>query len=162
MSLDLYRRESKKIINIFHRQVDQAELADHVAADLTPSSTVWPRALKLSKNTDPDIIVEKASIDESFFDLSLYVRKQLLYRFPYLNMAPESLSQGLDTPLPPPPASVRDELDASSWEALGIWKPVTSPLTWTDVCIALGAERLISVRKEVRDVLGYTTYVAAD
>jgi len=162
VSLDLYRRESKKIINIFQRQVDHAKLADHVGADLTPSSTVLPLALKLSNNIDPDIIVEKASVDESFFDLSLYVRKQLLCRFPYLNVAPVNLSQGLDTPLPPPPASVRDELDAASWEALGIWMPVSSPLTWTDICIALGAERLISVRKEVRDVLGYTTYVVAD
>ena len=133
-----------------------------VVSALTGSMPRWKSVLTGAQTYTSYMSRLKASVDESFFDLALYVRKQLLCRFPYLNVAPENLSQGLDTPLPPPPASVRDELDAASWEALGIWMPVSSPLTWTDICIALGAERLISVRKEVRDVLGYTTYVVAD
>lgn len=162
MSLDLYRQESKKIIGIFQRRVVHAELGTHVGADLTDSATVWPRVLALEDNIDPKIIVEKASIDESFFDLSLYTRRQLLHRFPYLDVSPESLPHGLDTPLPPPPADIRDELDCSSWEALGIWEADDSPLSWTDICIALGAERLIAVRKCVYDRLGYTTCVCAN
>lgn len=47
--------------------------------------------------------LEKASIDEAFFDYTKAVKEILLQRFPYLAKVPEDASDGIDTPLPPPP-----------------------------------------------------------
>lgn len=167
VSLDLYRRESKKILEIFqYRVAEQTASGAHLRSDLqeTPAgSSVWPHALRLEpKSIDTDIIVEKASIDESFFDLSLHVRRQLLQRFPFLNVREDALPHGLETPLPPLPLDVREELGDTAWEHLGAWRPenATPPeLSWADVAMAIGAERMIAVRRHVQEVLGYTTYV---
>lgn len=59
---------------------------------------------------------EKASIDEAFIDFTKPVREILLQRYPYLAQAPP---EGLDTPLPPPPPIV--------WDNLGCLIPVNPP-----------------------------------
>ncbi|KDR73120.1 hypothetical protein GALMADRAFT_228261 [Galerina marginata CBS 339.88] len=46
--------------------------------------------------------VEKASIDEAFFDFTKPVREIMLQRYPYLAHIPASAPAGADTPLPPP------------------------------------------------------------
>lgn len=66
VSLDMYRKESRKILQVFQ--------------EFCP-------------------IVEKASIDESFLDLTSTVRSLLLSNYPQLRTVPPS---GLDTPLPTP------------------------------------------------------------
>ena len=66
ISLDYYRKESRKILQVFQ--------------EFCP-------------------IVEKASIDESFHDLTSTVRSLLLSTYPSLQNVPSS---GLDTPLPAP------------------------------------------------------------
>ncbi|KAK0532591.1 N-acetyltransferase eso1 [Tilletia horrida] len=88
VSLDPYRRESKKILDIF-------------------------------KKTCPAGAVEKASIDESFFDLTIEVRKALLEEYPQLRAPPPDSSAGLDTPLPTPPQDAH-----ALWAGLGHLIPV--------------------------------------
>ncbi|GAA5864259.1 hypothetical protein JCM3774_001272 [Rhodotorula dairenensis] len=182
VSLDMYRKESKKILAVFQR--------------FCP-------------------LVEKASIDESFLDLTLPVRARLLKLYPALATAP---SGDLDTPLPFP-AELSITSDSIKWAALGNLvpisgqkrdkvkrldptgmpvpsssspvkasqatmpgeagqeeggeamlapaeqpdahvsespEPVDPPLTWSDICLALGAEIVRETRAAVTEELGYT------
>ncbi|KAJ7758864.1 hypothetical protein DFH07DRAFT_884500 [Mycena maculata] len=73
VSLDLYRRESVKMLQMYKEGLPE------------------------------DTEVEKASIDEAFMDLTRPVRQILLERYPYLAQVPDDAPLGLDTPLPPPP-----------------------------------------------------------
>lgn len=187
ISLDLYRRESRKIMDIFQRCLENDSTSGlHVGFDLAPVvADGWaPTVLQMQgEKIDEDILFEKASIDESFFDLSLYVRKQLLRRFPFLDIRPElemlspdERMRRLDTPLPPPPLSIQQELVKKSWTLLGAWWPDQDSaassqqvsqdsadneafpgLSWSDVAHAIAAERMIAVRKHIFDHLGYTT-----
>jgi DNA polymerase eta len=61
-------------------------------------------------------IVEKASIDESFLDLTSLVRAKLLELYPALRTVPPSSPLGLDTPLPLPHELGIAEVE---WEELG-------------------------------------------
>lgn len=61
-------------------------------------------------------IVEKASIDESFLDLTALVRTQLLERYPPLRSVPADAPLGLDTPLPLPHELGIDRIE---WDELG-------------------------------------------
>ncbi|KAG9049339.1 DNA-directed DNA polymerase eta rad30 [Tulasnella sp. UAMH 9824] len=149
VSLDHYRRESMKILNL-HREC-----------------------------MDPTVEVEKASIDEAFFDFTVPVKKAILDRFPDLASPPSDAPLGLDTPLPPPPDI--------SWEGVGNLVPINPknpdekeepPLptastsaqpadseetdenhvtTWQDVALSIGAEFMMKSRMEVKHRLGYTT-----
>lgn len=140
VSLDPYRRESRKILAVF-------------------------------KSTCPLGQVEKASIDESYFDLTLEVRKLLLERYPYLKQVP---AKGMDEPLPTPPLV---EWTDESGELMPVRRldeygryadeneegmvpsqehQLLEP-TWTDVALAHGAILMAKVRKAVYDELGYTT-----
>lgn len=188
ISLDLYRRESKKIMEIFQRKLEQeSSTGEHIGFDLAPViADCWaPTVMKLEGDSiDDDILFEKASIDESFFDLSVYVRKQLLRRFPFLDirkelerMTPTEQAARIDTVLPPLPLSIKQELVKKSWTLLGAWWPsdddnVASSqqtsqssvdaepfpdLTWIDVAHSIAAERMIAVRKHIVEQLGYTT-----
>lgn len=145
------------------------ELKNVVADGWTPA--VLPMAGEL---TDRDILFEKASIDESFFDLSLYVRKQLLLRFPALdirkeleNISKDEQTQRLDSVLPPVPAHMQDDLRIRTWKVFGAWWPEAEnvdedssiSLTWVDLAHAIAAERMISMRQHIKAELGYTTYV---
>ncbi|WFD07568.1 DNA-directed DNA polymerase [Malassezia vespertilionis] len=181
ISLDMYRRESKKIMDIFQRRVNSgATTGVRTQFDLNPAiADCWtPMPLELlDEHEGQDILFEKASIDESFFDLSVYARKQILHRFPYLdtraeleNMSPDARAKKLECLLPPVPLNVRQELVKKSWTLLGAWWPSEytdlasqdtfgelENMTWVDVAHAYAAERMISVRKHVLDRLGYTT-----
>ncbi|PKI83342.1 Rad30p [Malassezia vespertilionis] len=107
ISLDMYRRESKKIMDIFQRRVNSgATTGVRTQFDLNPAiADCWtPMPLELlDEHEGQDILFEKASIDESFFDLSVYARKQILHRFPYLdtraeleNMSPDARAKKLE------------------------------------------------------------------
>ncbi|KXN91684.1 N-acetyltransferase eso1 [Leucoagaricus sp. SymC.cos] len=73
VSLDYYRRESIKI------------------------------AMKFKESLPPSVEIERASIDEAFFDYTKAVKEILLQRYPYLVQVPKDAPDGIDTPLPPPP-----------------------------------------------------------
>ncbi|PWN31272.1 DNA/RNA polymerase [Meira miltonrushii] len=140
VSLDPYRRESRKILATF-------------------------------KATCPLGQVEKASIDESYFDLTLEVRKLILHNYPHLKRPPET-AKGMDEPLPTPPLI--------EWDNCGELMPIKrldedgAPMqnedefvpsqehqlinpTWTDVALAHGAVLMTKVRKAVLEQNGYST-----
>ncbi|KAG9017147.1 DNA-directed DNA polymerase eta rad30 [Tulasnella sp. 427] len=149
VSLDHYRRESMKILNL-HREC-----------------------------MDPGVEVEKASIDEAFFDFTVPVKQKILERYPHLSSPPPDAPLGLDTPLPPP--------SEVSWEGIGNLVPInpknpddpndpplpeastsaqpsgqeetdeTHVTTWQDIALAIGAELMMKSRMEVKQRLGYTT-----
>ncbi|GAA5820482.1 hypothetical protein JCM3770_005545 [Rhodotorula araucariae] len=170
VSLDMYRKESRKILEVF--------------SEFCP-------------------VVEKASIDESFLDLTLPVRALLLARYPALATAP---SGNLDEPLPSP-ASLGVTSESIDWAELGNLVPVLGqkkdrlkrvdpagapipssspakpgndisdpvnttedattsdspspdppdpPPSWSDLCLSLGASVVGDVRAAVRARLGYT------
>ncbi|GAA5979667.1 hypothetical protein JCM5350_003804 [Sporobolomyces pararoseus] len=167
VSLDMYRKESRKILSVFQ--------------EFCP-------------------VVEKASIDESFLDLTSLVRTKLLERYPGLKTVPPSSTLGLDTPLPLPQELGIDQIDWT--EELGNLvprngqkkeklkrfdsngtelppsssptKPSTSgvgdqekeeeeeeeeeepSLTWSDLALSIGAEMVQTIRTETHKRLGYT------
>lgn len=88
VSLDVYRRESLKILAIFKEKIPRGEIGKLVEAN---------RRIGLT------IVAEKASIDEAFLDLTPMVIERLLAAHPYLSKVPEDAPNGLDSPLPPPP-----------------------------------------------------------
>ncbi|KAF7424266.1 DNA-directed DNA polymerase eta rad30 [Pleurotus ostreatus] len=137
-SLDTYRTESGKILNVFKEEL-------------------------------PGVEIEKASIDEAFFDLTRPVREALLRRYPHLASASP---KDMDTPLPPPPPIKWDELghlipiepettpaDEKEGQSSKIPEAVKeeSLPTWHDVALSIGAELMAGVREKVRTKLGYTT-----
>ncbi|KAF7327480.1 DNA polymerase eta [Mycena kentingensis (nom. inval.)] len=109
---------------------------------------------ELPRNTE----IEKASIDEAFFDLTQPVRQILLHRFPYLAQVPDDAPLGLETPLPPPPDMPWHEhstvipVDPSSVD-----NPNSAPTTWHDIALSIGAELMHTVRQQIKTKLGYTT-----
>ncbi|KAN0066523.1 N-acetyltransferase eso1 [Thecaphora frezii] len=82
------------------------------------------KILAIFKRTCPSGAVEKASIDESYFDLTVEVRKLMVERFPHLKQVPpddaESGIKGMDRPLPPPP-----RIGLKQWQKLGHVIPKT-------------------------------------
>ncbi|KAF7312150.1 DNA polymerase eta [Mycena indigotica] len=129
VSLDFYRRESIKILHMYKEG--------------------------LPENTE----IEKASIDEAFFDLTRPVRQILLHRYPYLGQVPEDAPLGPDTPLPSPPQD-------SMWHEMSTIIPITpsleppveeKPTTWHDIALSIGAELMHDVRTKISGKLNYTT-----
>lgn len=140
VSLDPYRRESRKILATF-------------------------------KATCPLGQVEKASIDESYFDLTLEVRKSILHNYPHLKKPPET-AKGMDEPLPAPPLIEWDhcgelmpikKLDEDGQQIKDQDEFIPSQEhqlinpTWTDVALAHGAILMTKVRKAVLEQNGYST-----
>jgi len=175
VSLDLYRRESKKIMEVFQSKLSQdggsGKYIDYTLKSIVPCG--WaPNLLDMIPNSrEKDIPFEKASIDESFFDLSVHVRKQILRRYTFLDirpmlemMDPERVPEKLDEPLPEVPSYLQEEMMPASWQNAGTWFPddldQSQPLelTWLDIAHAIAAEYMVSIRKHVYEKLGYTTY----
>ncbi|KAG1781587.1 hypothetical protein EV702DRAFT_1071958 [Suillus placidus] len=132
VSLDLYRRESNKIITMFKEALPTGE-------------------------------VEKASIDEAFIDFTRPVREKLLERYPYLAQVPADAPNGMDSPLPPPPAINWDDLGTvllpegtdSAGEQSNV--EVDGGATWHEVALSIAAELMRKIREDVHSKLGYTT-----
>ncbi|CDU23704.1 related to DNA polymerase eta [Sporisorium scitamineum] len=89
---------------------------------LDPYRRESTKILTIFKNTCPHGTVEKASIDESYFDLTVEVRKLMIERFPHLAQPPPddvvTGVKGMDQPLPPPP-----RLGLKQWKQLGYVVP---------------------------------------
>ncbi|KAJ6612308.1 hypothetical protein B0H10DRAFT_2053209 [Mycena sp. CBHHK59/15] len=129
VSLDFYRRESLKILELYKEG--------------------------LPENTE----IEKASIDEAFMDFTRPVRQILLDRYPHLAHVPDDAPLGLDTPLPPPPQISWSPLDSlvpinPNEDSKG---QDNIPSTWHDVALSIAAELMAKVREEISSKLGYTT-----
>ena len=154
MSLDYYRRESMKIITMFKDCLPGVEIG-------LDSPNICNSALLCFWK------LEKASIDEAFYDFTRCVRDEIIKRYPQLTQVPPDAPNGIDSALPPPPPV--------SWDGLGTLVPITPRVseteetsetdgqeddavtTWHDVALSIGAELMGKVREEVKVKLGYTT-----
>ncbi|KAG5734315.1 N-acetyltransferase eso1 [Termitomyces sp. T112] len=121
----------------------------------------------------PRVEVEKASIDEAFFDFSKRVREVLLERYPYLAQVPSNASNGADTPLPPPPPFSWNDIKHSivipihpalpegdmkaSIDSICNHQREEALLTWHDIALSIGAELMETARRQVHEQLGYST-----
>ncbi|KAF8072017.1 DNA polymerase eta [Lyophyllum atratum] len=125
----------------------------------------------------PGCEIEKASIDEAFFDFTKLVREIILERYPYLAQVPSDAPNGVDTPLPPPPPILWDDVGyvipvnpappeeeqaegASANQEVSLPAEVQEedpPTTWHDVALSIGAEIIGKARKHVLEELGYST-----
>ncbi|ODQ52753.1 DNA/RNA polymerase, partial [Saitoella complicata NRRL Y-17804] len=98
--------------------------------------------------------VEKASIDESYLDLSTLVYEALLEQYPQLRHPP----QDLNTPLPPAPPTIFDEenhgkiIDINNSQV-----EEELPSDWSDLSLSLAALHITSIRNQIRTQLGYDT-----
>ena len=134
------------------------DAAKHIQTDkvsLDPYRLESRKSLALLKEylpAPPIQMVEKASIDEVFLDLSAQIHQILLERFPELKYAP------YDDPtenLPLPPSTALDwqadaliDLDSAETE--------DDDPDWDDVVMNIGSEIVRGVRQEIREKLKYT------
>ncbi|PUU74742.1 hypothetical protein B9Z19DRAFT_1132677 [Tuber borchii] len=98
--------------------------------------------------------VEKASIDESFLDLSAMVHERLLKRFPVLALPPPDNDPSENLPLPPEGLEIK-------WAGSHLLELAEDSggcglLDWDDVGMGVAAEIVEEVRGSVRKELGYT------
>ncbi|CAZ83435.1 unnamed protein product [Tuber melanosporum] len=96
--------------------------------------------------------VEKASIDESFLDLSVMVHERLLKRFPVLILPPPHNDPAEKLPLPPEGL----EIKWARSHLLELAEDCDEQLDWDDVGMGVAAEIVEEVRTSVRKELGYT------
>jgi len=97
--------------------------------------------------------VEKASVDESFLDMSTLVKTKLLERYPELSQP--SPYNDKSYPLPPAPSvTFSDEM--------GVIVPLSEgenekdAVDWDDVVMYIAAEEIREIRREVEEKLKYT------
>lgn len=123
--------------------------------------------LEISRLSEKELtVVEKASIDEAFMDLTPMVVERLLELHPYLATVPEDAPDGLDSPLPDAPpidwtkaghivpvvdGSFEEERPAAAGDG-----EVEDTATWADWALCVGAEIMADVRAEVWKRLHYT------
>ncbi|KAG5653390.1 hypothetical protein H0H81_000777 [Sphagnurus paluster] len=129
----------------------------------------------------PGCEIEKASIDEAFFDFSKRVREIILERYPHLAQVPRDAPDGVDTPLPPPPlihwkdlgcvvplipapSEEKKEGESTTSEVGPIKAQIAEEpedeeiiTTWHDVALFIGAELMGKARKYIYETLGYST-----
>lgn len=80
---------------------------------LDPYRRESAKILSIFKKMCPSGSIEKASIDESYFDLTIEVRKLILEKYPHLGSPPRDSPLGMDTLLPDPPL-------IEAWEEKGL------------------------------------------
>ncbi|KAL5343504.1 hypothetical protein BJX70DRAFT_170938 [Aspergillus crustosus] len=141
--LDPYRIESRKILKV-------------IKEDLVKWHTRIAEGLRIlgTQTKLQEALVEKASVDEVFIDLSPLVFGVLLQRYPELCEKPRSDDR--TTLLPCPPTTALDwqtedclvDLDENETE-------IDNP-DWDDIAMVIGAEIVQSVRTAVWDNLSYT------
>lgn len=96
--------------------------------------------------------VEKASIDESFLDLSVMVHARLLALYPDLVLPPPYSDPTENLPLPPQDV----ELNWGGSHLLERGEEYDGIVDWDDVGMSIAAEIVNKVRGEVKEKLGYT------
>jgi DNA polymerase eta len=129
-------------------------MASHKVS-LDPYRMECRKILKCIKESLPEKEqrVEKASIDEVFMDLSAQVHTILLERYPELK-GPAPYDDPTE-PLPKVPTTVLDWA-ADALVETGEEDGEDRDPDWDDVCMVIASEIVRDVRKNIKDVLGYT------
>jgi DNA polymerase eta len=141
--LDPYRAESRNILKVIKEKL--ASWYTAISGDQLGLG---------SQSKMQEALVEKASIDEVFIDLSPLVFGVLLQRYPELREKPNGDDRVAPLPCPPTTAlewNTNDclvDLDENETE-------VDDP-DWDDIAMLIGAEIIRSVRAAVWDTLSYT------
>lgn len=99
--------------------------------------------------------VEKASIDESFLDLSEIVHKKLLEKFPEQLFGPAPYDDPTEN-LPFPPSELTLDWSNSTLIDLDEGSDEHARIDWDDVVMAVAGEIVATIRKDVCDELRYT------
>ena len=141
--LDPYRAESRKILKTMKEELSRwyMDLVDEERG-LGPQAQIQ------------QAIVEKASVDEVFIDLSPLVYGVLLRQYPELRNGPDGNNRVASLPCPPTTALEWNQgdclvdLDENETE-------VDDP-DWDDVAMLIGSEIIRTVRTAVWDRLSYT------
>lgn len=118
VSLDPYRRQSRKIIEILRSKFDK---------------------------------VEKASVDESFIDLSKSIYEIVMQRYPELQMPPP-----YDDPLEKLPMPSGAATWLGTLIPLGEGENEEDVADWDDIALSIGAELVNEMRQKLRQELGFT------
>ncbi|KAI9041417.1 DNA-repair protein [Aspergillus affinis] len=121
-------------------------------AALDPYRLESRKGLELVKRTlphTPPQIVEKASVDEMFIDLSAQVHGIMLQRYSAL-LDVESLSVNEFLPLP--------RTSVSDWDADSVFGADTAHdhLDWDDMSLRIGSEIVHNLRREIYGQMKYT------
>ncbi|KAI5285194.1 DNA-directed DNA polymerase eta rad30, partial [Ascosphaera acerosa] len=149
VSLDPYRIESRKIMSIMREAlVRWAEDLDH--RDLTtksPGGGGWEQYSDMVR-------FEKASVDETFIDLSRLVHATLLERYPFLRATDGARDPQEKLPRPPQ-TSLRWGADTCVVDLDQEEQEQDNP-DWDDIGIAIGAEIVKTLRQAVWQRLQYT------
>lgn len=140
VSLDPYRGESRKILNVVKEELVRWR------AGLVSGS--------VSEVQVQEAILEKASVDEVFIDLSPLVFGVLLQRYP-------ELRRGIDgddrvTALPPPPTTALEWNAEDNLVDLDEKESEVDDPDWDDVAMLIGSEIVRSVRTAICERLSYT------
>ncbi|THV02836.1 DNA/RNA polymerase, partial [Dendrothele bispora CBS 962.96] len=119
------------------------------------------KVFAMMKESLPDAEIERASIDEAFIDFTKPVRQVLLQRYPFLAEAPANAPDGLDTPLPPPPAidwgSRSNIIPINPEDSNATPSSSTAQHTWHDIALSIAAEMMHATRTNIETKVGYTT-----
>lgn len=129
---------------------DRDRMASEKAA-LEPYREESRRAFKLIEESlvgKPEVLVEKASVDEMYLDLSTYVHSILLEQYPELKATGDIAE---DDNLPFPPIT---RLDWANDNIIGVEARET--LDWDDIAMKIGADIVRHLRQTIYDKLHYT------
>jgi len=97
--------------------------------------------------------VEKASIDESFIDLSSEVKQKLLDRYPELTLPPPYNDMSCQLPTAP---TITYSSELGAIVPLSEGESEDEAGDWDDVSMSIAAELIRDIRREVEVKLGYT------
>ncbi|KAJ5979163.1 hypothetical protein N7501_002505 [Penicillium viridicatum] len=140
VSLDPYRAQSRKIL-----QTMKEALATWGAND-TEVETQNPKQ-------ELSAVLEKASIDEVFIDLSPLIYRALLQRYPELRIGTQDENRDAELPIPPTTAL---QWDTDCLVDLDQHETEEDDPDWDDVVMLIGSEIVRSVRNAVWEKLNYT------
>ncbi|KXG49715.1 DNA polymerase eta [Penicillium griseofulvum] len=140
VSLDPYRAQSRKILQTM-KEALAAWSADNTEVE--------------SQNTgqEASAVLEKASIDEVFIDLSPLIYRALLHRYPELRMGTQDENRDTELPIPPTTAL---QWDTDCLVDLDQQETEEDDPDWDDVVMLIGSEIVRSVRNAVWEKLSYT------
>jgi DNA polymerase eta len=97
--------------------------------------------------------VEKASIDESFIDLSSQIKQKLLERYPELMPSTPYNDTSYQLPVAP---TITFPTELGAVVPLSEGESEEEGGDWDDVIMSIGAEMIRDIRREVEEKLGYS------